>query len=188
MLRDILFSSSNCSFVFVISFLASAKLPIPPTNLLPPPPSLAAPPAFCFSFCACIICCRLISAASSRLRFSSASRAFLSASSWPRRISSSRFCCASFFSCSARISFLLVCFSLSRCSSSSSLLLCLRHSLMYSLSPDLLPLGLLLLEPLQLLLLLAPLLAPLVDVLPQLLVQLALLGFLPRLQEVAVSL
>ena len=49
------------------------------------------------------------------------------------------------------------------------------------------PLGLLLLEPLQLLLLLAPLLPPLVDVLPQLLVKLPLLCLLARLQEVSIA-
>jgi hypothetical protein len=54
-------------------------------------------------------------------------------------------------------------------------------------SPDLLPLGLLLLEPLELLLFLGALLPPFVDVLLQLLVQLTLLGLLPGLQEVAVS-
>ncbi len=54
-------------------------------------------------------------------------------------------------------------------------------------SPDLLALGLLLLEPLELLLLLGPLLAPLVDVLPQLLVKLALLRLLARAEEVPIS-
>ena len=54
-------------------------------------------------------------------------------------------------------------------------------------SPDLLALGLLLLEPLELLLLLGPLLAPLVDVLPQLLVKLALLRLLARAKEVPIS-
>ena len=53
--------------------------------------------------------------------------------------------------------------------------------------PDLLPLGLLLLEPLQLLFLLCTLLPPFVDVLLQLLVELTLLGLLSGLQEVAVS-
>ena len=55
------------------------------------------------------------------------------------------------------------------------------------LGSDLLPLGLLLLEALQLLLFLGALLAPLVDVLLQLLVQLPLLRLLPRLQEVPIS-
>ena len=53
--------------------------------------------------------------------------------------------------------------------------------------PNLLPLGLLLLQPLELLFLLCPLFAPFVDVLLQLLVELALLGLLAGLQEVAVS-
>ena len=44
------------------------------------------------------------------------------------------FCWANFFSCSARISLRLACFSFSLLSSSSSLARCLRHSLMYSLN------------------------------------------------------
>merc|ERR1719225_687151 len=55
------------------------------------------------------------------------------------------------------------------------------------LSTDLLPLGLLFLQPLQLLLLLGALLPPLVDVLPQLLVQLTLLRLLARFQEVSIA-
>merc|ERR1719427_1939994 len=66
--------------------------------------------------------------------FSSASFAFFSASSFLNRSSSSFFCWASFFSCSARISFRFACFSFSRFSSSSSLARCFLHSLMYSLS------------------------------------------------------
>ena len=55
------------------------------------------------------------------------------------------------------------------------------------LGSDLLPLGLLLLEALELLLFLGALLPPFVDVLLQLLVQLALLRLLARLQEVPIS-
>ena len=54
-------------------------------------------------------------------------------------------------------------------------------------SPDFLPLGLLLLQPLELFLLLGPLFPPLVDVLLELLVKLALLGLLAGLEEVSIS-
>ena len=54
-------------------------------------------------------------------------------------------------------------------------------------SPDFLPLGLLLLQPLELFLLLGSLFPPFVDVLLELLVQLALLGFLAGLEEVSIS-
>ena len=106
-------------------------------TLTPPSVFLAPPflsPADCFSFWACIIACLFFSASSSLFLFSSASFAFFSASSFLNRSSSSFFCWASFFSCSARISFLLACFSFSRFSSSSSLARCFLHSLMYSLS------------------------------------------------------
>jgi hypothetical protein len=53
--------------------------------------------------------------------------------------------------------------------------------------PDFLPLGLLLLQPLEFLLFLCSLFPPFVDVFLQLLVQLTLLGLLAGLQEVAVS-
>jgi hypothetical protein len=55
------------------------------------------------------------------------------------------------------------------------------------LGPDFLPLGLLLLQPLQLLLLLGSLLPPFIDVLPKLFIKLSLLGLLPGLQEVSIS-
>ena len=55
------------------------------------------------------------------------------------------------------------------------------------ISPDFLPLGLLLLQPLELFLLLGSLFPPFVDVLLELLVQLALLGFLAGLEEVSIS-
>ena len=57
------------------------------------------------------------------------------------------------------------------------LFLLLLGQLLLLLCPDLLPLGLLLLQSLELLLFLGALFPPLVDVLPQLLVQLPLLGF-----------
>merc|ERR1719309_202868 len=59
---------------------------------------------------------------------------FLSASSFLTLSSSSFFCWANFFSCSALISFLLACLSFSLFSSSSSFSLCFLHSLMYSFS------------------------------------------------------
>ena len=59
------------------------------------------PAACCFSFCACIMACLFFSASSKRFLFSSASLAFLSASSFLNRSSSSFFCWANFFSCSA---------------------------------------------------------------------------------------
>merc|ERR1712233_52193 len=55
------------------------------------------------------------------------------------------------------------------------------------LCADLLPLCLLLLQPLQLLLLLGALLPPFVDVFPQLLVKLTLLCLLARFQEVSIA-
>merc|ERR1712168_126010 len=135
MLSEIFFSSSSCSLVLVISLLASPTFPIPPSGLFPPiPPPPPPPPAFCLSFWACIISCLFFSASSSLFLFSSASFAFFSASSFLNLSSSSFFCCASFFSCSALISFLLACFSFSLLSSSSSLALCFLHSLIYSLS------------------------------------------------------
>merc|ERR1712203_212731 len=78
--------------------------------------------------------CLQLSASSRRFFFSSASLAFFSASSLRSLSSSSFFCWANFFSCSALISLRLACFSLSLFNSSSSLPRCLRHSLMYSLS------------------------------------------------------
>merc|ERR1719427_1773545 len=108
------------------------------------------PPSFCASIMACLFC----SASSSLFFFSSASFAFLSASSFLTRSSSSFFCWASFFSCSALISFLLACLSFSLFSSSSSLALCF----LLLFRPDLFPLGLFVLQSLQLLLLLLPLL------------------------------
>ena len=87
-----------------------------------------------FSFWAFIISCLFFSASSIFFFFSSASAAFLSASSFLNLSSSSFFCWASFFSCSARISFLFACLSFSFLSSSSSFCLCFLHSLMYSLS------------------------------------------------------
>merc|ERR1719499_1674626 len=122
---------------------------MPPPSVFLAPPFLS--PADCFSFWACIMACLFFSASSSLFLFSSASFAFFSASSFLNRSSSSFFCWASFFSCSARISFLLACFSFNRFSSSSSLARCFLH--------------LLFLQPLQLLLLLGALLPPLVDVL-----------------------
>merc|ERR1719439_461331 len=67
--KEILFSSSSCSLVLVISLRASCTPP-------PPPPPTALPPlpeAACFSFCACIMACLLVSASSKRFLFSSAS-------------------------------------------------------------------------------------------------------------------
>merc|ERR1712136_104470 len=55
-------------------------------------------------------------------------------------------------------------------------------------SPAFLPLGLLLLQPLELFLLLGPLFPPLVDVLLELLVKLTILGLLAGLEEVSISL
>merc|ERR1719439_111282 len=154
-----------------------------------------------FSFWAASISCLLISASSMAFFLASASRAFFSASAFLMRSSSSLFFLASSFSCSALISFLLLCFSLSLFSSSSSLLRSSLQELMYSLrdegglllslslldeilllpllpgqllllfSSDLLPLALFLLEPLQLLLLLAALISPGVDVFLELLVE-----------------
>merc|ERR1711931_551389 len=68
------------------------------------------------------------------------------------------------------------------------LFLLLLSQLLLLLGPDFLPLGLLLLQPLELFLLLGSLFPPFVDVLLELLVQLALLGFLAGLEEVSISL
>merc|ERR1712223_1875556 len=130
--REIFFSSSNCSLVLVISRRASWTLPIPLSVFFGP--LAPCPAACCFSFCACIMACLFFSASSKRFLFSSASLAFLSASSFLNRSFSSFFCRANFFSCSALISFLLACFSFSLLSSSSSLDRCFLHSLVYSRS------------------------------------------------------
>merc|ERR1712218_306793 len=110
--REIFFSSSNCSLVFVISRRASWTLPIPLSVFFGP---LAPwPAACCFSFCACIMACLFFSASSKRFLFSSASLAFLSASSFLNRSSSSFFCWANFFSllCFALLYFTLLYFTL----------------------------------------------------------------------------
>merc|ERR1711881_661921 len=62
---EILFSSSNCSLVLVISRLASCTLAIPLSALRAPP----LPEACCFSFWACIIACLFFSASSRRFSF-----------------------------------------------------------------------------------------------------------------------
>merc|ERR1719180_71340 len=62
-----------------------------------------------FSFWAASISCLLISASSMAFFLASASRAFFSASAFLMRSSSSLFFLASSFSCSALISFLLLC-------------------------------------------------------------------------------
>merc|ERR1719412_1780387 len=144
MLREIFISSSTCSLVLDISLRASRA---GACCFLPP-----------FSFWAAIISWRFLSASSSLFFFSSASRAFFSASSLRTRSSSSRFWAASFFSCSARISFLLACF----LAHALLLLALLGGQLLLLLGADLLPLGLLLLHALELFLLLLALVPPLV--------------------------
>merc|ERR1719245_913665 len=121
-----------------------------------------------FSFWAAIISCLLRSASSSAFFFSRASASFFSASSLRSFSSSALFCWASFFSCSILISFLLACFSF------SSLLL---GELFLLLNSNLFPLSLLLLQSLEFFLLFCPLIPPLMDILLQLVIQLALLGF-----------
>merc|ERR1719317_832040 len=136
-----------------------------------------------FSFWAAIISCLLRSASSSAFFFARASASFFSASSWRSFSSSALFCWVSFFSCSILTSFLLACFSFSLLSSSSSwrsfsssALFC-WVSFFLLLNSNLLPLGLFLLQPLEFLLFLCSFIPPLVDVLLQLIIQLALLGF-----------
>ncbi len=115
-------------------------------------------------FWASSICCRLASASSSLFFFSSASFAFFSASSFRIFSSSSFFCWASFFSCSA----LRTTSSVSRKATTTfRSVFAQKCYLLYSV-PDLLALGLFVLQPLELLLLLPALLPPFVDVLPQL--------------------
>merc|ERR1719281_2276668 len=140
-----------------------------------------------FSFWAASISCLLISASSMAFFLASASKAFFSASAFLIRSSSSFFFLANSFSCSALISFLLDCFSFSLLSSSSSLDL-FPGQLLLLLSSDLLPLGLFLLQPLELILLLGPLVPPLCDVFPQLLIQLILLHASFPLSKCLVSL
>ena len=65
--------------------------------------------------------------------------------------------------------------------------MCVYYVTVHEISPDFLPLGLLLLQPLELFLLLGSLFPPLIDVFFELLVQLALLGFLAGLEEVSIS-
>merc|ERR1719495_344636 len=122
-----------------------------------------------FSFCAAIISCLLRSASSRAFFFSKASASFFSDSSFLSFSSSALFCWASFFSCSILISFLLACFSF------SSLLL---GELFLLLNSDFLPLSLFLLQSLEFLFFLTPFFSPLVNVLFQLIIQLALLGFI----------
>merc|ERR1719420_768396 len=112
MFKEILHSSSTCSLDFESSLRAS----IAGAEDFPP-----------FSFCAAIISCLLISASSILFFFSSASAAFFSASSFLIFSSSSLFFIARAFSCSALISFLLACLSLSLLSSASSLVLSSLH-------------------------------------------------------------
>merc|ERR1712012_582587 len=66
--REIFFSSSNCSLVFVISRRASWTLPIPLSVFFGPLDPC--PAACCFSFCACIMACLFFSASSQRSLFS----------------------------------------------------------------------------------------------------------------------
>merc|ERR1712095_155519 len=66
--REIFFSSSNCSLVFVISRRASWTLPIPLSAFFGPLDPC--PAACCFSFCACIMACLFFSASSKRFLFS----------------------------------------------------------------------------------------------------------------------
>merc|ERR1719186_2345462 len=105
-LKEIFISSSTCSLDLDISLRASMA---GAWDFLPP-----------FSFCAAIISCLLRSASSRAFFFSRASASLLSPSSFRSFSSSALFCCASFFSCSTLISFLLACFSFSLLSSSSS--------------------------------------------------------------------
>merc|ERR1719376_1833340 len=125
-----------------------------------------------FSFWAAIISCLLRSASSSAFFFARSSASFFSAASLRSFSSSALFCWASFFSCSILTSFLLACFSFSLLSPPLPLPFhpstggC-TPSAGHSARPSWL----------CLLLFLCPFIPPLVDVLLQLVIQLAFLGF-----------